>query len=136
MLFISPDVMLIMATKVKDSHNVTFNELVELVRIIKKNLGETKIKVIVPTYPSLNNGNGSWQRHFYVYENKYHPFNTGGETDKYYEEKLSIFKKDLMESGLSKNEVDDMLFSVLAEYKVLVNSEEKSKKRKMKRSTI
>lgn len=128
MLFITSDQMLIMATQVKDSHKVTFEELQLLVKTIKKNIEGTKIRVMIPAYPTLSNGNRGWQQHFYVQDGKYHQFNTGEETEKYNKENIEKFRIDLINSGLTEQEADSIIFSSLAEFKMLVNPEKQLKK--------
>ena len=128
MLFISPDLLLIMSTKIKNNHKTTFPELQKLVTIIKKNLESTKIKVIVPIYPSLSNGNTSWQKHFYVLNETYHPFNTGEETEKYNQYHIEKFTKDLINQGLSPQEADDIIFNILSDFKTIINTKNKTKK--------
>lgn len=132
MLFITPDQMLVMATKVKDDHQVTFEDLQLLVSTIKKNIEGTKIKVIIPVYPTLSNGNRGWQKHFNVYNEKYHQVNTGETTDEYNHTQIKKLEEDLISSGLLKNKAEDIIFSSLSEFKMLVNN--KQIKQKIKRN--
>ena len=132
MLYIYPDQMLIMATQIKDDHKVTFEDLQDLVAVIKKNIEGTKIRVMIPVYPITSNGNLGWQKHFHIQDGKYHPFNTGEDTEKYNKNNMELFKQNLIESGLTELETQKIIFNSLSEYRELVNTDKKSKKRTKK----